>query len=412
MSQFINYNHDDRDHDNNSDMEDTDRQPSESDTEEFDDTTKQSDSEDANRLPDDPDDVSYNDWEYQMKNNKSRSEVTFGPKETTALPNEVVANEIKPDPDLISYGTNFDMLLARDPVHVHMLDLVVEYATDPQIILYTKMNLVKLAAINKAKAGSIEDAELASMMASVKLAHNNGSAERKTQRHEESVIRDCIDQIHSLNKTSNLQMNVHATLRNIIKTSRYILPGVIGQNQLDDLCGVLYAILSDNHYKNASTAATINNLPQTGQVIHTTSALEPKNKSAKHVPKPGVRFGIKIITHLTLIGGLPIHSVKLHTTSNATFKDFTDKISGSVKSSRLTHRYRLGYLTDEQMGHGKWLYQIATGMETLDLERTAWGVVDENSYEMLSSGENEHIFLMHVSLTESIQHSQLCSPAP
>jgi hypothetical protein len=64
------------------------------------------------------------------------------------------------------------ILLAKDPVHTRMLKLVVKNAIDRKIILYTKVNLVKLAAINKAKTSNLEDAELASMMTSVSLARS------------------------------------------------------------------------------------------------------------------------------------------------------------------------------------------------------------------------------------------------
>lgn len=121
-----------------------------------------------NYLSDNSDIEDFDDYEATKTN--LRKEATFGPKETIRLPVQVVVAEVGPEPNLISYGTNFDILLAEDPVHARMLELVIENAVDPNIILFTKLNLVKLAAISKAKASNIEDAELASMMTAVSLA--------------------------------------------------------------------------------------------------------------------------------------------------------------------------------------------------------------------------------------------------
>lgn len=176
-------------------------------------------------------------------NRPSQTEATFGSKETAPVVNknvhEDVYNEIKLDPNLVAYGTNFDTLLAEDPVHARILELVVENAFDPNIILFTKINLVKLAAINKAKASNIEDAELASMMTAVSLAQKDETAKCETENNEERIMRDCIDQIHWLNKTNHLEGRVRATLKKIIKSSRYELPNAINQHNVDDLCGTL-----------------------------------------------------------------------------------------------------------------------------------------------------------------------------
>jgi len=337
--------------------------------------------------------------DYEAPNTNFRGEATWGPKETNPLPVQTVVAEVGPEPNLISYGTNFDILLAEDPVHARILDLVVENAIEPNVILYTKINLVKLGAINKAKASNLEDAELASMMAAVSLAQSDEKARCQTQNNEEKIIRDCIDQIHWLDRTSNLRVKVTATVRKIIMISHYTLPDVIGKTMLDDLCGVLYAIISDIHHKTASNAAAIHDPPETDQISHTNSSSGPQTKPLKHVPNAGNRFGTNIITHLTLVGGLPMRSKKLYSTDRATFKNFMGKVSDVLKNIQSSHHHHLEVLTQQQMEHGNWLYQVATDMEKLDLEYTSWQVVDETSFKTFPFVKDTQVFLIHVSLT-------------
>ena len=350
-----------------------------------------------NYLSDNSDIEDFDDYEATKTN--FRGEATFGPKETIRLPVQVVVAEVGPEPNLISYGTNFDILLAEDPVHARILDLIVENAVDPNIILFTKLNLVKLAAINKAKASNIEDAELASMMTAVSLAQKDEKATRQTQNNEERVMRDCIDQIHCLNKINHLEERVKATLRKIIKTSRYELPNVINMHNPDDLCGTLYALVSDNYYRDAPAAADIDDLPQADHVSDTASSLGLVNKPHKYVPNPGIHFGVNLITHLTLVGGLPMRSKKIYTIDRARFENFKGNISECLKSSRSSQCHRLGVLTEKQMEHGDWLYQVATDMESLDLEYTSWQVVDETSFKTFPFVKDTQVFLIHVSLT-------------
>jgi len=336
-------------------------------------------------------------------NQPSKIEATFGSKETAPVVNkdvnEDVVNETKPDPNTIWYGTDFDLLLGQDPVHAHIMKLVVENAVDPNIILYTKLNLVKLAAINKAKASNIEDAELASMMTAVSLAQKDETATRQTQNNEEKIMRDCIDQIHCLSKIGHLQDRVNATLRKLIKSSRYQLPSTINRHDADDLCGTLYALVSDNYYKTLPITAEVDSAPQADHVSDTNSDLEHQHQAHKHVPNPAVRFGINLITHLTLVGGLPMRSKKIYTIDRAHFENFKGNISECLKSSRSSQCHRLGVLTEKQMEHGDWLYQVATDMESLDLEYTSWQVVDETSFKTFPFVKDTQVFLIHVSLT-------------
>ena len=69
---------------------------------------------------------------------KVQPEATFGPQATTPLADADVANDITPDPDLIIYGTNFDALLAQDPINARMLELIGENTINPQIVFYIK----------------------------------------------------------------------------------------------------------------------------------------------------------------------------------------------------------------------------------------------------------------------------------
>jgi hypothetical protein len=166
-----------------------------------------------NYLSDDPDIDDFEDNE--VPNTNSRPEPTFNPEGTSVLSSQDVVNAIELDPSLLSYGTNFNKLLAQDTVHVHIMRLVERYARDPKIPVDAKVNFVKLAAINKAKASNIQDFELASMMEAVTLAQRNNKERRNAINEHEKVVRDCIDQIHWLNnkKNSHLQNKVAATFR-------------------------------------------------------------------------------------------------------------------------------------------------------------------------------------------------------
>jgi hypothetical protein len=308
---------------------------------------------------------------------KVQPEATFGPQETTSLADGDVANDITPDPDLIIHGTNFDVLLAQDPVNARMLELIVENTINPQIVLYTKVNLVKLVAINKAKTSNLEDAELASMMTSVNLAQNDENATRQAQNNKERIMRDCIDQIHCLNKTWHLEDKVKATLSKILKTSHYNCCSAINKRKCDDLCGVLYAIVSDDHYKNVHDGILDSDMIDQATLtenLATSSSLRCNVKPPKAPSLPLKRICANVITHLSLLGGRPASASRFYTHNHASFDGFMDRLSKARDQSHTQYPERLGFLTDQQMEHGKWLYQVATGMETLDLERGAWRV--------------------------------------
>jgi hypothetical protein len=143
----------------------------------------------------------------------------------------------------------------------------------------------------------------------------------------------------------------------------------------------------------------------------TSSSLNRNIKPPKAPSAPVKRICVNIITHLSLLGGKPANSNRFYTHDRAGFDEFMDRLLKARLQSRSRYPERLGFLTDQQMKLGKWLYQIATSMETLDSERTAWRVVDESSYKTLSFGENEQIFLIHVSLTIPYSSSPLYSLA-
>jgi hypothetical protein len=155
MSQSNRYDHDDRDHNNNSNSQDADCLPGNPDTEVFDGTN----------------------------NEDSRDEATFDPHDTTILLNPDAANTVELDPSLLSYGTNFNKLLAQDPVHRHIMRLVETCAWNLKIPVYAKVNFVKLAAINKAKASNITDMELASFVDEC-CQSSSAQQQRKTSRWE------------------------------------------------------------------------------------------------------------------------------------------------------------------------------------------------------------------------------------
>jgi hypothetical protein len=145
--------------------------------------------------------------------------------------------------------------------------------------------------------------------------------------------------------------------------------------------------------------------------LATSPSFNCKIKPPKAPPVPVKRICINVITHLSLLGGRPANSNKFHTHNQTSLDGFMDRLARARSQSHSEYPERLGFLTDQQMKQGKWLYQMARNMETLDLERLAWRLVDENSYKTLSSEEDEHIFLIHVSLTNSVLSSPLHSRA-
>lgn len=309
---------------------------------------------------------------------------------------------------LLSSGTDFDHLANEDPIHERILELVVEKALEPEIIVFSKVNLVKLAAIHKVKASNLDDAILSSMMQAVSLAQNDKTVRRETQNKDERIIRDCIDQIHWLAKKKNhLEEHVASTLRSIIKASHYEIPSVIKKRKVDDLCGILYAIISDDYYKDTSTATEISTPSQIDDVAATTSDPKLECQPLKHIPHPGIRFGMNLITHLALIGGQPMHLEKFYTTDKATFSEVMRKISSTLESSQSPHHKRLGILTQKQMEHGNWLYQIALDFESLNMEYAAWKIFDAPSLKMMPSVQEKQVLLIHVSLHSLLSLSPL-----
>lgn len=356
-------------------------------------------------MSDNSDVEDFEDWGNSSA--EPRVEPSFDLRETSIPSNLDVDDPVELHQSLLSYGTDFDELANQDPVHKRILELVVEKASKPEIIVFSKVNLVKLATIHKLKASNLDDAILSSMMQAVSLAQDNEAVRRETENKEERIIRDCIDQIHWLTKKSHLEDHVAATLLNIIKASHYKIPSVIRKKKVDDLCGILYAIVSDDHYKDAPLAAEISSPPQINDIAATTSDSKPESKSLKHIPHAGTRFGIHLITHLTLIGGRPMHVEKLYTTDKATFSEVMRKISNSLGSSQSSQRKRLGVLTQEQMNTGSWLYQIASDLELLNMGYAAWKIFDELSLKMMPSVREDQIFMIHVSSNGLLELSPL-----
>ncbi|KAG9842798.1 hypothetical protein KCU98_g5651, partial [Aureobasidium melanogenum] len=349
--------------------------------------------ESPNFLSDNSDIEDYEDWEDSR--GKLRVEPSFDLQETSVQSNIDVDNSVELHQSLLSYGTDFDELATQDPVHKRILELVVEKAPEPEIILFSKVNLVKLATIHKVKASNLDDAILSSMMQAVSLAQDEEAVRRETQNKEEKTIRDCIDQLHWLIRKNHLQEHVAGILKKIIKASHYEIPSVIRKTRVDDLCGILYAIISDDYYKDAPVAVEISNPSQIDDITATTSDPKLESKPLKHIPHAGTRFGINLITHLTLIGGRPMHVEKFYTTDKATFSGVTRKISSSLESSRSSHRKRLGCLSQEEMRNGNWLYQIASDFESLNMDYAAWKIFDAPSLGMMPSIQEKQVFMIH-----------------
>ncbi|THW37290.1 hypothetical protein D6D17_03152 [Aureobasidium pullulans] len=275
---------------------------------------------------------------------------------------------IKLDGSLLTHGSHLEKLFGKDSVHKQILELVSEWAQDPAIIHYTKVNFIKLATIHKAKASNIQDVQLASLLQNVSLAQSDESARLSSPDTEcERVIRDCIEQLHWLSKR-NIEAKVIATYKNIINSTGYHIPPVINKRNVDDLAGVLIAITSDSTYKAS---------PVTGLL------------------PPGNRFRMNVIVHLALLGGKPANSWHFYTLNCVTFDGFMEKISDTLASGRRGQFERLGYLTQQQKERGVWLSQAAADMESLELQRDAWQVVDESNYKALMEIKDKHVFLIH-----------------
>ncbi|THY20585.1 hypothetical protein D6D01_06683 [Aureobasidium pullulans] len=271
---------------------------------------------------------------------------------------------IKLDGSLLTHGSHLEKLFGKDPVHKQILELVSEWAQDPAIIHYTKVNFIKLATIHKAKASNIQDVQLASLLQNVSLAQSDESARLSSPDTEfEKVIRDCIEQLHWLS-TRNIAAKVIATYKSIINSTGYHIPPVINKRSVDDLAGILIAITSDSTYK-ASLVTEL--LP------------------------PGNRFRMNVIVHFALVGGKPAYSWHFYTLNCVTF----DEGLNTLASGRKGQFERLGYLTQQQKERGVWLSQAAADMKSLELPRGAWQVVDESNYKALMEIKDKHVFLIH-----------------
>ncbi|THY23493.1 hypothetical protein D6D00_06203 [Aureobasidium pullulans] len=262
---------------------------------------------------------------------------------------------IKLDGSLLAHGSDLEKLFGRDPVHEQILEVVSGCAEDPAIIHYTKINFIKLATIHKAQASDIQDVQLASARLS------------PPHTEFENIIRDCIEQLCRLPKRK-IEKKVIATYKRIIDSTGYHIPPVINKRSVDDLAGVLIAMTSDSTYE-ASPVTEL--LP------------------------PGDRFRMNVIVHLALIGGKPANSWHFSTLNYVTFSGFMKKVLDTLASGRRGQPERLGYLTHQQKERGVWLSQAAADMESLELQRDAWQVVDESNYKALMKIKHKHVFLIH-----------------
>ncbi|THX67666.1 hypothetical protein D6D05_09729 [Aureobasidium pullulans] len=251
---------------------------------------------------------------------------------------------IKLDGSLLAHGSDLEKLFGRDPVHEQILEVVSGCAEDPAIIHYTKVNFIKLATIHKAQASDIQDVQLASLLQN-----------------------DCVEQLRRLPQRK-IEKMVIATYKRIIDFTGYHIPPVINKRSVDDLAGVLIAMTSDSTYE-ASPVTEL--LP------------------------PGDRFRMNVIVHLALIGGNPANSWHFSTLNYVTFSGFMKKVLDALASGRRGQPERLGYLTHQQKERGVWLSQAAADMESLELQRDAWQVVDESNYKALMKIKDKHVFLIH-----------------
>jgi hypothetical protein len=374
------------------------------------DNNENSGSEEANYVSDDSVIEDFDD----TANNYSRPEASFNPQDVTVMSQDVT-HAIELDPSFLPYGTNINKLLARDPVHEQIMRLVEKCATQAIIPFYAKVNFVKLAAINKAKENKIQDVEFTAMMEVVDLAQR-GKERRNAENEYERIVLDCTDQVRWLqSKTNeNLKRKVAVVFKTILKSIGCEIFAAIDARTVDDLSCILVAATSDWYYRTAPDRMQDSDMTDQATItmsFATSSSLNRNIKPPKAPSAPVKRICVNIITHLSLLGGKPANSNRFYTHDRAGFDEFMDRLLKARLQSRSRYPERLGFLTDQQMKLGKWLYQIATSMETLDSERTAWRVVDESSYKTLSFGENEQIFLIHVSLTIPYSSSPLYSLA-
>jgi hypothetical protein len=207
-----------------------------------------------------------------------------------------------------------------------------------------------------------------------------------------------------------LKRNVAVVFKTILKSIGCEIFTTIDARSVDDLSCIMVAATSDWYYRTAPDRMQDSDMTDQATITKsftTSSSLNCNIKPPKAPYAPVKRICVNVITHLNLLGGKPANSNKFYTHDRVGFDEFMDRLLEARLQGRSQYPERLGFLTDQQMKLGKWLYQIATSMETLDSERIAWRVVDENSYKTLSYGENGQIFLIHVSLTVSYSSSPL-----
>ncbi|KAH0366617.1 hypothetical protein KCU65_g5236, partial [Aureobasidium melanogenum] len=320
---------------------------------------------------------------------------TFDPQESMADQDVDTVDSIELDGDLVSHGTDFSQQLSQDPVHKRILDLVEQYADGPQVATYAKVHFVKLFAINKVKAANLEDIELASIMASMSLSHEDNKEGHSIDNKYQKTVHDCVDQVKCLAKKDNPIRKVAGTLKAITESTGYRIPDGIDKTLLDDLACILIATTSDAYYKTAPRELPAPNPIHQPTPASTTTSLPCKIKKPRHLPQPVKRCSINVITHLSLVGGKPSNVETFTTHGKTTLANIMDKVSKALRRSRAYYPHRLGFLTDRQSKDGVWLYQAATDMETLDLDRDSWRIMDESSAKTLSIIEGKQVFLIH-----------------
>jgi hypothetical protein len=205
------------------------------------DNNENSGSEEANYVSDDSVIEDFDD----TANNYSRAEASFNPQDVTVMSQDVT-HAIELDPSFLPYGTNINKLLARDPVHEQIMRLVEKCATQAIIPFYAKVNFVKLAAINKAKENKIQDVEFTAMMEVVDLAQR-GKERRNAENEYERIVLDCTDQVRWLqSKTNeNLKRKVAVVFKTILKSIGCEIFAAIDARTVDDLSCILVAATSD-----------------------------------------------------------------------------------------------------------------------------------------------------------------------
>ncbi|THY78727.1 hypothetical protein D6C87_00116 [Aureobasidium pullulans] len=257
-------------------------------------------------------------------------------------------------------------VMSKDPVLKSIFRQIDDRFGELRLTTFIKLFFAKFAGIHDMKKDAIGDLGMTLDLSALEI-----DVAKCIINEADAPAQKAIKALRTLRRAyPKVIKNAITRLNQLILASEAQVPDVYKRSRIDDLCAVLYAIKSDQHYQPS----------------------ECRSFQSRFF------FRVSIITHLNLIGGKPATFEALVKGLDMGYHKFLEILPGMVQIARCKQRSRRGYSTNTSITQGSWLYQFASELGSLNPAREQWTVLNDTTYEGLKEAkEKKTVFLIHES---------------